>query len=126
MMPPRHFVLRVTRYGPLVPARLQWIDYEPGEPDNHRDRWPSVIPFVDIAGEVVPPEELTERFMAPVGHWKYAQPISEADYRFLFDHLRWLETVRPNDPVLQPRRRVDPQRMQLPSFEREREFLRRG
>jgi hypothetical protein len=119
MMPPRHFVLRVTRYGPLVPARLQWIDYEPGEPDNHRDRWPSVIPFVDIAGEVVPPEELTERFMAPVGHWKFAQPISEAEYQHRFAMLRWAEEHRPSDPTLRPRRRVDPTHLPLPDFTKE-------
>jgi hypothetical protein len=119
MMPPRYFVLRVTRYGPLVPARLTEIDTEPGEPGNKRDRWPPTVLCADIAGAVVPPEELTERFMAPVGHWKYAQPISEAEYRHRFALLRWAEAHRPADPTLKPRRRVDPTHLPLPDFTRE-------
>lgn len=117
----QHYMLRLTRLGPLVPARIRWIDHAPQDPpENKLDRGRlSVLSVVDIAGVEVPPEELTERFNWPVGHWKFAQAIDEARYRFEFARLRWVERNRPTDPVLTPRRAVDPAQMVLPSFERE-------
>ena len=119
MRRPQYFMLRIQRHGPLVPARIQWLDHEPGEPGNPRDSWPAVIPQVDIAGEVVPPEDLTDRFHWPAGHWKYAQPVTAAQYRHAFDRLRWAERNRPEDPTLRPRRRVSADQILLPSFDRE-------
>jgi len=121
MTPPRYFLLRLVRNGPLVPGRLQVIDHEPGEPDNKREgsRWPVLLEMADIAGEEVPPEDLTERLWAPATHWKYAQPVSEAEYRRHFARLRWAERHRPTDPTLRPRRAVDVRQVPLPSFERE-------
>ena len=119
MRRPQYFMLRIQRHGPLVPARIQWLDHEPGEPDNPRDRWPAAIPQVDIAGAVVPPEDLTDRFHWPAGHWKYAQPVTAAQYRHAFDRLRWAERNRPEDPTLRPRRRVSADQVLLPSFDRE-------
>lgn len=119
MMPPRHYLMRVTRYGPLVPARLVEIDHEPGEPDNHRDRWPATILCADVAGEVVPPEQLTDRFHWTISHWKWAQPIPEAIYRYHFERLRQAEIDDPSAPVLRPRKRVDPAAVPLPDFSEE-------
>jgi hypothetical protein len=119
MKPPQHFVLRLVRGGPLVPARLRWLDHEPNEPDNPRDRWPALLPVVDIAGEIVPPEELTERFHWKRGHWKYAQPVTEAEYRHRLATMRWAERNRPEDPRVKARRRIDRQQMPLPNFDRE-------
>lgn len=119
MIAPRYFMLRLRRDGPLVPARIIEIDHEPGEPDNPRDRWPATLCCVDIAGEVRPPEELTERFFAPMSHWKYAEPVSETEYRYQLTRLRWAEKNRPSDPALQPRRKIDPRQVVLPSFARE-------
>jgi hypothetical protein len=121
---PRHFLMRLVRGGALVPARLRWLDHEPGEPDNPRDRWPPFVVVCDIAGEVRPPEELTDRFHWPASHWKHAAPISEGEYRYQLARLRWAERHRPQDPTLQPRRPVDPRQVALPSFAREREALR--
>jgi len=117
---PAYYLLRMTRYGPLMPARLQWLDHEPGVPDNLRhDRWPALLVCADIGGEVVPPETLTDRFHWPAGHWKYAQPVTAAQYRHAFDRLRWAERNAPSDPTLRPRRRVAPTQIPLPSFDRE-------
>lgn len=115
----QHFIVRVTRYGPLVPARLMEIDTEPGEPDNPRDRWPATILCADIAGEVVPPEQLTDRFYWPKHHWKHAEPVSEATYRAHFEHMRRAESCDPSNPVLTPRKRVDPAAVALPDFTQE-------
>jgi hypothetical protein len=119
-MTARYFVLRLVRRGPLVPARLQSIDHEPGEPANKRDRWPPTILICDIAGEDTPPEDLTDRFHWPARHWKYAEPIGEGEYRHRLQWLRWAEKGRPDHPVLRPRRRIDPHTQPAPNFEREK------
>lgn len=142
---PRHFIMRLTREGPLVPARLQWLDHEPGAPDNELDRGRlSPFPYVDIAGAETDPDVLLDRLgfrrrgdagslphevlaafanaalvPRPVGHWAYAQPVSEDEYDFQFRRMRWAENNRPNDPVLKPQRKVDPAQLPLPNFDRE-------
>lgn len=126
--PPTYYLMRQRRDGPIVPARLQWLDHEPDEPDNKLDRGhQSVLPRVDIAGTYVEPELLIERLfgatdprpgIAPT-HWKYTQPITEADYRLHLDRLRWAEQHRPDDPALRPRKRVNSADVPLPNFDRE-------
>jgi hypothetical protein len=116
MTTPRHFMLRRVRFGPLVPARLMEIDHEPGEPDNPRDRWPATLLCADIAGEVVPPEELTERFYWPANHWKHAEPVSEAVYRHHFDRMRRAENAGESNPMLSSTKRVRAADVALPSF----------
>ncbi len=116
---PAFYLLRMTRYGPLVPARVQWLDHEPGQPDNLRDRWPALIPQVDIAGEIVEPEILLERVHWTGGHWKSLESISAEQYEHAFRHLRWAERNAPDHPTLRPRRRVTPTQIPLPSFDRE-------
>lgn len=147
MPPAQHFLLRMTRGGPLVPARLQWLDHEPGAPENKLDRGRvSIFPFVDIAGAEADPEILLDRIGVrkprgdagihayealtalanpeglmprPLGHWAYAQPISQGEYELRFKRMRWAENNGPNDPVLKPRRKVDPGQLPLPNFDRE-------
>lgn len=119
MIPARYFIMRVTRYGPLVPARLMEIDTEPGEPDNPRDRWPATILCADIAGEVVPPEQLTDRFFWQPPHWKHVKEISQREYEHLFALMRRAETDDPTAPVLRPRQRVRAADVTLPSFAEE-------
>jgi len=121
MKRPLYFMLRVTRLGPLVPARLRWLDHAPEDPpDNKLDRGRlSVFPCVDVAGAEVPPEQLTERMHRGPGHWKYAEPISEREYRYQVSRLDWARRHRPQDPTLRPRRVVDPADVPLPDFTRE-------
>lgn len=120
LAPPRHFLLRLTRLGPLVPARLRWLDHAPEDPAwNKLDRWPVYVLCADIAGVDVPPEDITERAHIKLGHWKWPQPITEAEYRYRMARLRWAEGARPDDPTLAPRRAVDPEQIEMPSFGKE-------
>jgi hypothetical protein len=146
----RHFLMRVARYGPIVPARLWWCDSEPGVPENKLDRGRlSLYPRADIGGvetdpdilldrlgfrrrgdsgslpyEVLPaladPKRLTPR---PLGHWAYTKPISEAEYRWRFDALRRVEALRPDDPLLKTRRRLAAADVEVPDFSREEALL---
>ena len=128
----RHFVMRVARYGPLVPARLWFCDSEPGVPENKLDRGRlSLYPRADIGGVEVDPEQLADRLYSmtdptpahPPSHWRFAKAISEAEYRWRLDSLRWLEQTRPDDPQLKPRRRLAASDLPLPDFDRENALL---
>lgn len=122
MNPPAHYLMRQVRLGPLVPARLHWLDHEPGVPENKREgsRWPVLILCADIAGVEVEPEQITDRGHRPAAHWGALQSITEAAYRYEIARLRWAEGSAPADPALRPRRKVDPASVAMPSFERER------
>src|SRR5262249_38545812 len=112
-----HYLLRLTRHGPLVAARRQWLDHEPGVPDNKLDRGNlSRFPQVDIAGEVVEPELLEERLWAPRGHWKWVEPITRAEYEYRLQHLRWAERNDPESHELRPRRPIDLRTARIPKF----------
>lgn len=115
----RYYVMRLTRFGPLLPARLHEIAHEPGEPSNPRDRWPPFVTEADVGGERLPPEEILDRRHWQPPHWKALQEISKAEYDALFARLRWAESSDPRNPMLHPRERVRAADMALPSFERE-------
>jgi hypothetical protein len=124
-----HFMLRVRRDGPLVCARIWLDDAEPDAPDNKLDRGRlSVYPRAVIAGEEVDPDILQrDRLMSPTdwhpayapGHWKYAQTISAAEYRFQAARREWAVKHRPDDPTTKAREPIKPAQLPLPSFERE-------
>lgn len=126
---PRFFMLRVRRDGPLVPARLRWLDHEPGVEWNKLDRGRlSTFPAADVAGEEVDPDFLIrDRLMSPTdlnpayssSHWKYASPITETEYRYQVARVDWARRHKPADPSAQPRRPVDPGQLALPNFDRE-------
>jgi hypothetical protein len=147
----RYFLLRVTRYGPLVPARLFWCDHAPDDPpDNRLDRGRlSIFPRCDIAGMETDPDILLDRLgfrrrgdtgslphevlpalvdpkrltPRPLGHWAYTKPISEAEYRWRLDALRRAEERNPNDPSLKTRRRLAAADVEVPDFRREEALL---
>jgi len=121
MKAPRYFLLRVRRDGPLVPARLRWLDHAPEDPPTNKlDRGRlSIVIVADIAGADVPPEEVTDRFYRGPGHWKYAEPVTETEYRYQMQRLLWAEKNRPSDPALHPRRVLKPADVPLPNFDRE-------
>jgi len=127
-----HFVLRAVRHGPLLPARLWWCDSEPGVPENKLDRGRlSLYPRADVGGLEVPPEQLADRLFSmtdptpahPPTHWRFARAISEAEYRWRLDSLRWAEQNQPDDPVLRPRRRLAAADVEVPDFSREEALL---
>lgn len=121
-----HFMLRVTRLGPLVPARLWMDDAEPGAPENKLDRGNlSVYPRAEIAGKEVDPDILQrDRLMSPTdwrpayafGHWKYASVVSAAEYRYQIARIQWTAKHRPADPTAHPRKALEPAQMSLPTF----------
>lgn len=122
---PSHFLMRVTRLGPLVPAKLWLDDAEPGEPSNKLDRGRlSIYPRAEIAGKEVPPEEVSDRLHWHEGHWKWCQPITADEYRYQVSRLTWAARHRPGDPTLAPRKPVDTAQMALPNFAQERETLK--
>jgi hypothetical protein len=131
-MSPRHYILRLVRGGPLLPARIWFCDHDPADPDNKLDRGRlSLYPRADIAGVEVEPEQLADRLYSmtdptpahPPTHWRYAAPCSEAEYRWRLDSLRWAEQHRPDHPVLQPRRRLAAADVEVPDFSREEALL---
>ncbi len=131
------FILRLVRYGPLMPVRFFDCDHEPGEPDNPRDRWPSPIPAAEVAGEwydpaprgndplergltLDPVQELWERQWAAAA-WKKSQPISPHEYRFRTDTIAWARKHAPSDPRCRPWRAVRARDIATPEFEGEPE-----
>ena len=145
--PPRFFLLRATRLGPLVPARLWFCSHEPGASANLCDRGNlSLYPRADVGGIDVPPEQVLDRLgiwrrrgdgtmlpheviaalrdpsqqtPRPVEHWAYAQPITEAEYRYQLELLRWREQHDRAHPTLMPRSAVTPAQLPLPDFYKE-------
>lgn len=132
-MKARHFLMRVTRYGPLVPARLHWCDHGPDDPpENKLDRGRlSLYPRADIGGIEVDPERLADRLYSmtdprpaqPPTHWRYAAPCSEAEYRWRLDSMRWAEQHQPDHPVLQPKKKLAAADLPVPDFSREEALL---
>ncbi len=128
-MTPRYYLLRAVRYGPLVPARLRWLDHAPEDPETNKlDRGRlSIVVCADIAGTEVEPEQIMERLWSETdfrpgilpGHWRYPKPITEAEYHYQVARLRWAEAHRPEDAALRARRAVDPAAVPIPSFEEE-------
>src|SRR5580704_5444287 len=116
MTAPRHYLMRQVRFGPLVPARLRYIDHEPGEPSNKREgsRWPVYLVCADVAGVEVEPEQIADRMHREPSHWAALQPITEAEYLYQMARLRWAERSAPDDPTLRSRRKVDPASVALP------------
>lgn len=132
MTPPAHFMLRVRRDGPLVPARIWLCDHDPADPENRLDRGRlSIYPRAEIAGREVEPERLFDRLMSSTNwqpahaatHWRFAQPISAGEYRYRLAHLDWLRKHHPNDPRAHSNRELKPADLPLPSFEREQALV---
>ncbi len=122
-----HFLLRVTRLGPLVPARIRLLDHAPQDPpENTLDRGRlSWVLCADVAGDEIDPERMLDRLVSQddwrpaisPGHWRYPQPISEPEYRFRVARRDWADRHQPTDPTLRPRQKIDPAQMPLPVFE---------
>jgi hypothetical protein len=122
-----HFMLRVTRLGPLVPARIRLLDHAPEDPPwNRLDRGRlSLVICADVAGEPIDPERMLDRLTSDwqpansPGHWKYASIISKSEYEYQVARSKWAAQHQPGDPSLRPRQKIEPAQLPLPSFERE-------
>lgn len=92
-----YFVGKLRRGAPDVPAMIDCIDHEPGNPANVLDT--GAILVAEIGGEVADPLDvmaLRER-----------RPITATEYRWRVADLEHAKNWRADDPLAQPTRKVD-------------------
>ena len=98
------FKRRLVRGGPWVPARI-WLVQE-----------------IDDAGELIAPEllqaECNGEYADPDDVWSYvaANPITEAEFKFLSATIEWSQTNAPHEPMANPRQAVDWLAVPIPTF----------
>ena len=101
---PGWYKRRLVRGGPWVPARI-WLYSE-----------------VDDAGELLAPEilqaECNGAWADPDDLWSYvaANPITEAEFKFLSATIEWTQTNAPQEPMANPRQAVDWTAVPTPTF----------
>ena len=102
---PGWFKRRLVRGGPWVPCRLwlfQEIDDATGELlDDERLQ-------AECNGEYADPEDI----------WSFvaANPITEAEFKFLSATIEWSRVNAPDEPMANPRQAVDWCRVPTPTF----------
>jgi hypothetical protein len=115
---PGHWKLRIVRHGALVPARIFWCDHEPGNEENRLDRWPVPFSAGEVAGEWVDPRWIWLRVIGGNAvQWKRAEPIEASEYRYLMADMSWARLYAPDEPIANPRRRVDLDQIAIPFLE---------
>lgn len=82
---------------------LRACQHEPGDPSNVMERSPTLVGFVD--GEEVHPSRVP---------WPYGAPMTEADYRYRLANAEWARKHAPDEPIANPRTRVDLMSAPLP------------
>jgi hypothetical protein len=116
LLVPGHWVIKLRKHAPLIPARTFWCDHEPGNPENKLDRWP--LPFIagEIAGDIADPLDIFgARDRAPL------EPRGgltiEQEYAYRVADIRHARRWRPDHPIANPTRRVVLSRMPIPFAE---------
>ncbi len=102
---PGYWLMRLVSGGPRVPTAIVIVHTtrEPGEESNRMDRSPFIAAF--IAGEPVAVDEVWLR---------RGEQITEADYRFRVAEAAWCREFAPDEPIAQPRKRIDLMQARLP------------
>ena len=102
---PGHWIVRLVRGGPAVPARIFWAQttHEPGNPENVMER--SRFLAAEIGGEVAEVDDVWLR---------RGTPITEAEYRYRVAEMQWAKEHAPNEAVAKPRQRADFSALPLP------------
>jgi hypothetical protein len=104
-----YWLVQLGKNYPPVPARVWWCDHEPGNPENKLDGPPFLA--AEIAGEPADPLDVyaaverrprDKRPMVPI-----RRLTLEQTYAYLVADLRHAQRWRPDDPLAQPRRRVN-------------------
>ena len=92
------WLMTLTRNGPRVPACIQMVHtvFEPGAESNRMERSPFLAAF--IAGEPVSVDEVWLR---------RGVPITRDEYNFRLADLAWAKQHAPEEPIAQPRQRID-------------------
>lgn len=103
-----YWLFRWGKDTPEVPARIwrEWCDHEPGNPDNKLDTGPINLWRAEVAGEEVDPYR--------VQHGRKTQRLTAQQYRFRLAQRDWLKDWEPENPKVQPHRRVDLRKMPPP------------
>ncbi len=94
---------RLVRGGPWVPAAV-WLHQEI-DPETGELLGPEVL-RCEVAGQECDPDDA----------WSYiaGAPISEQLYKLMHADSAWAKKWAPNDPIANPRERIDPGKMPLP------------
>jgi hypothetical protein len=77
---------------------------------------------IDDAGELLAPEILQAQVAGspadPDDAWSYlaANPITEAEFRFLSATIEWTQVNAPHEPMANPRQAVDWLAVPIPTF----------
>ncbi len=107
LLVPGHWLIRLRKMAPQIPARTYWCDHEPGNPENKRDRWPLRFLAGEIAGDVADPLDIFgARDRVPL---KPRQPLKtpEQEYSYRCARMRHAKKYEPEDPLAQPYRAID-------------------
>jgi len=104
---PGHWLVRLVKGGPSVPACIRWCEttVEPGEPSNlmHGTRYRFLAAFIN--GDPVP----LDRVWLTRG-----TPIDRAEHDFRVADTNWAMTNAPAEPAARPTERVDLRQTSIP------------
>lgn len=91
------YVGRLVKGGPEMPAKVELIDHEPGDPENKLDTGSIWVAQVGTA----------EADPLDVMAMHERRPISEGEYAFQMARLTWIQKHAPHEPEASPARHVD-------------------
>ena len=99
---PGFYRRRLVRNGPWVAARI-WLEAETDEDGS-------------LASDEVLKCEVGGKARDPADQWTYlaSHPIPREEYDYMMDNQRWCEQNDPNDPVSQPERPIDFNKLPTP------------
>lgn len=104
---PGYWLIRLVKGGPRVAARIWWVEtvVDPDFPENRMDGTRSPFFAAEIDGA---PADLITVWMGRL------QSISEQEYRFRVADSAWARQHKPDEPIANPRRRIDLMTAPLP------------
>jgi len=105
---PGFWLLRAVKGGHVrVPARIWWAEtvVEPGVPEN--DMTGTRSPF--LAAEIGDRPVDLDRVWTAV-----KEPCTEAEWQFRKADMGWAKQWKPNEPIADPHRKIDPLQAPLP------------
>jgi hypothetical protein len=104
-----YWLIQLGKNFPPIPARVWWCDHEPGNPENKLDTPPYLA--AEIAGEPVDPLDVyaaVERRPIDKRPLVPKEGLSvEQEYAYRVADLQHAQRWRPDDPLANPRRRVN-------------------
>jgi hypothetical protein len=87
---PGWFKLRLARRGPWIPAIIERIDHEPGNPENILDTGPILVATIG------------DRDADPLEVWERGSTITEQEYRWRLALRDWANAHAPEQPEAKP------------------------